>query len=777
MQVSLRGESFFQNTDVQKLFRITKQLPLPFIEDMARITLSQNRQSILKNLNVKLFNLKLKSEILSDTSFEGVANLLTVISSSPHAISGIISSANTTDQLKRIVSLTSQEITGDSTANEYTKLNVQGEIIIQGKKIPIGFSPLLESSYSTGYDSLYSIARKINNSELNVTAKIINDRLVILSFQDISFADNTWGGKSNGLGLRMMPTKGEGEILTYFVKDTHIPKNLATTQKYSSYKISSITNNENATQLTPLYGVEGNLIINNVVISVNPGGVVDTAQTLINRINSTRNIGATAEFIDGRIVIKSSDLAKQLNITDETKGGYMQGLGLTRAGKKGNGDIMSSIWFEKHNVQIISLASYQKNISYSVQEITGDNSSDEKSALGLSGYLMINNTRIYIFPNYSLSDIKSLINILQKDVRAEISGKRLLLVNATQDRTYFNIDDKTSGGQRNGLGIGKDKREIIGLHPKIISGIPSADKDTILNISGILRINDKIINIGREYETMTLSKIADRINSIYDIGVTATIEDNKLVIRSNNDIDFVDETVGGFGGLQGALGLSYRDVNYISQPHNAVFSVDGKIYSSTSNFTSDGVPLAKFILKSEMNEENIASLQLTSFNNVSAIKKNIVELINEYNSIMQDLNKLTAILPNSFITEGLFFRNITFEKLKQELKNIFQDKTKEDLNKIGFVFNKNGEITINEKVFQENLDKNLLKVINIFNSQEDGITKRINDLFKNIVLSDGIPNVDVRDESKYSFYRNVGYFSLLSHKISQRKGYLINIMI
>lgn len=770
------GASFFQDVNIQKLLQITKQSYLPYLKDTLEHNTVQARQNILKGLNVKLFNLKLKAEVLSDSSFASTTNLLTLISSSPHTVTGIINNVNTTPQLNRVVSATAQDITGEDTANEYTKLSgVYGEIIIQGEKILIGFSSLDIKSYSTGEDSLSSIVRKINNKELNVSAEVLNNRLVISSHQDINFADNTYGGSGDGLSLRVVPVRDEEEILSNFVQDNFSPANLATTQKYSSYKISEIADNENATANTPLYGLQGNIIINNIAVGVNPGGIVDTPQDIINRIKTIYNIGAIATFEDGRLVIKSQNLTKLLTITDETEGGYTSGLGLNRAGREVNGDNSASLFFENYNLKIISLVSRQKNISYSAEEITGSTSTDENTTLNLSGDLTVNDTKIYLSSSQSLQDIAELINTLQGDVEAEISGKNLLLKSVSSENVYFKIVDNTTGGERDGLGIGKLTQEVISLPAKIITGSISADESTVLNISGTLRIGDKIINIGKEYATNTLSEIATRINSTYDIGVTATVENNQLVIKGDAEIDFVDAAEGGFGGVDGALGLSYKGTNYILQPHNAVFSVSDKIYSSSSDFTSDGVPLVNFVLKSAMqdDEENAISTQLTSLDNVSGIRENIINLTEEYNSIMSDLNKLTGILSNGKVEEGMFFKNSTLENLKQNLKDIFSDKTKESMQKIGFTFLPDNTVDINQKKFYQNIEKNFPEVINTFTSPEEGVAQKINELFEDIVLGDGLPNVDVRDESRYSYYQNIKLLNFLSFS----PGQLVNIFV
>jgi hypothetical protein len=726
----------FESYWIKELYYSTKQSPLSFLPSQMKIETLSERKISLKNLNISLYELKLVSNSLKDFFNSGIFNKISMVSKEPKIITG--ENLISTSSLSKFVSYSVEEITGNPFATPETLIrDVWGYLIIQGKKILVG----MDERGNFQPFTLKNLKTKILEIAPDVEVKIENNRLYIFSNGELNIADMTAGGKKGGIGIRFLPKYGERELIKYVFSNNQFLK-LEDFKKVASFSASQITGISEADENTPLFGVYGKIIIQGQEFQINSYGMVDTLNTLKERINQNSLLQVRAEIDEEkRLVIRPKDIGIKISIEDQTSGGEMNGLGLSRSAESSEEDLSASTFFEEYRANIISVAKKQVNISYSAKEITGNPFADENTPLGISGEIIIEGKSIYIYENLSLKEISQLINSYS-GVRSYTLNDILVIEKKTDEKNYFDLIDNTTGGLVEGLGMNRGY-VFISLPAKNITGERNADDLTkLIGVSGVLEINNNRIEIGGEYFP-SLREIAERINSLENTGVEATIVDNRLKITSRNGlpVQIRDYTSGGFsGGLR-----IYPEVLIVSYPENSVYSFGGNIYSETSNRVSDGVSGAIFNLKNPSSSE--IKIQLTDQNNIFEVKENFKKFIEKWNIAVKNLNEYLRIDGEN--KKGIFYQSETLQNFYNKFVGNLNSSILRELEEIGIKKEENNLLTLAEEKLEKNINTNLYKVLKISGEIGNILSK----FFENLIFADGIPEVDITENTRFTLYK------------------------
>jgi flagellar hook-associated protein 2 len=213
------------------------------------------------------------------------------------------------------------------------------------------------------------------------------------------------------------------------------------------------------------------------------------------------------------------------------------------------------------------------------------------------------------------------------------------------------------------------------------------DDDSVLNISGNIKINGKDVAIG---VGDTLVDIKNSINGTADIGVEATIVDNVLKIKMSEtgetEITFADDSVTGVLKTLGILGDGVLDAgktvideldaikNEFVTASNASITIDGQTISKTSNEVSDVISGVTLTLVKE------DSVTLTVKRDNSAIVTKIQNLVNQYNSVVELIysktseKKVSPPVTDADRYKGLASGDQFLESIRHELSSLMVNK-------------------------------------------------------------------------------------------------------
>lgn len=845
------ARELFQDPDVQQLLTANKVNVRPVISFQVSQDILGFKKQLLFDLNQKLFNLKISSERLTDPSYFSSLHFLSVVSSDALAIRATAEGINSDAFQSKIASASAEEITGNASAGEYTALTgVFGYLLIEGQRLPIGTNPY-ETESDRGYpDTLIEIKNRINSRDIETRADIVNGRLVLYSPQGrtLSVGDFTDGGETNGLQLVSLPQREASDIFSGFLSGVNprVDTTFADVQTLRSFSADDISVNALADSSTPLYGVSGDVVVNGIPVSFGKAGVADSLESFANRINAlSSQLSAAAYVENNRLVLASTDFTKPLDVQDKTTGGSAGGpggLGLSRSANSGSADTSAASSLGLYDVTVIGLAGRQKNVSYSAAEITGSSSAAETTALGLSGNLEINGTRIYLMTFESLKDVASVINGMGAGVTASVVENRLVLESNRSGSVGFTLADNSSGGAKGGLGIGTVSRSVQSVPVAVILGNINADSNTFLGgVSGFLQFknanttlaaptlagdtiitvtsaaglqaedvltfevgttdeeerqivsisgttvtldvalanphaaldsvtNIRSIQVGLQGTSDTLARLVLAINNDGGAGVTAAIENGRIVLRASQPAmpSITDATTGGYAGTSGSFGFKLSSSTVV-QAQNAVYQINGVTHSQSTNTVSDGVPGVRFQLQSATSTDAQTiqvSTQVTDQDNVAHIEDMIKNFVLRFNDSLSTLNRLTEY-DTLKEEEGEFFQNAGLAMLKNSLVSAVNTpvKTSElselSIKDIGAALDEklngilNSTLSLDEDKLHGQITKDLRSVVSLFNAKYNGIGARISSILNALIRGDGIPKIDIRLEDKFTLIKQL----------------------
>jgi len=253
-----------------------------------------------------------------------------------------------------------------------------------------------------------------------------------------------------------------------------------------------------------------------------------------------------------------------------------------------------------------------------------------------------------------------------------------------------------------------------------------------LNLNnGIIKINGVDIEINNQD---SLNSIRDKINSSNTTGVTASIIDNTLILKSNssglvNQINLVDDN-----NILVDLGILNNDLTFKNQfvaPSDASIIFDGQTITSSSNLISstiEGITLQ--LLKK-------GSVDVSINRDLDNVATKIKNFVNQYNSVVDLIySKITEkkVYPIKTDTDrfiGLVNGDETLNNVKNNLNDLIFGsvsdlsdtfKKLEDIGITKSTFNQSGDnsslfagkLNVDDAKLNESLNENFSGVMNLF---------------------------------------------------------------
>ncbi len=200
---------------------------------------------------------------------------------------------------------------------------------------------------------------------------------------------------------------------------------------------------------------------------------------------------------------------------------------------------------------------------------------------------------------------------------------------------------------------------------------------------------------------------------------TPTGTANNLTINTNN-------TLAVFGSSP----------NQASQ--NAEATLDGISVTSSSN------DLQNYINGLDIQLQGTGSTTITLNYNTTQLTQDMQTFVNNYNSLLQDVNQNNTYDSSTNIA-GAFFGSTAIQSIMSSLQNTFMgifnqssDQTLNSAMSIGLSFDQNGNLQFNSQVFQQAASNNFNAVQNILNnSSNNGIMNLINNTVNQATATSG----------------------------------------
>jgi flagellar hook-associated protein 2 len=265
-----------------------------------------------------------------------------------------------------------------------------------------------------------------------------------------------------------------------------------------------------------------------------------------------------------------------------------------------------------------------------------------------------------------------------------------------------------------------------------------SDSSSALGLIGEFTIkngtSEAVINVE---ETHSLSDIRDLINNAADLGITASIVDNTLILKRNETgaTELTFEDTDGILENLGILDNAGNIKNELQQAQDAQFKVDSlTIYRSTNEISDviEGVTL---------NLKTIGHSFLEVKTDVETIYKKIEDFVKQYNSTIELINtrlsEEAVKEPKSELEErrGLLRGDINLITIKSSLRNIIYDVVSgldvyTHISHIGVKttsenFGKSGKLVIDEAKLKEAIENDPEAVAKLFSEKEAGIAVKI----------------------------------------------------
>lgn len=250
-----------------------------------------------------------------------------------------------------------------------------------------------------------------------------------------------------------------------------------------------------------------------------------------------------------------------------------------------------------------------------------------------------------------------------------------------------------------------------------ITGNPDADSTTELNLSGTVNINGKDVTIET---TDSLTDIQDKINNTKDIGITASIINDTLVLEANetgvaNEIQLVDDN-------NVLLNLGLIDSggsikNLLQDAKDAELTINGISVTSDSNTIENVVNGVTFTL------HDIGTATIDVSRDIDKTVTAIQAFVDQYNSVMSFISEKTDYDPETK-RAGTLQGDSTLMRIEMNLRNYIMDSvdTESDYNQlamIGISIDKDGVMSFDSSKLEEALAKAPEDIMKLFIADTD----------------------------------------------------------
>jgi len=320
---------------------------------------------------------------------------------------------------------------------------------------------------------------------------------------------------------------------------------------------------------------------------------IDPYYTDVDNYTAEKNLWGKFKTMLNSVTTAADDIKNLTDVSQATKYSTEGVVNVTAKGEAVAGN---------YNISVQQIALAHKVMSDSVSSAT--------APLGYEGKLNIEGKDIDVTSKMSISDIAKSINKGGLGVDATVVGGHLFLT-SQKTGVESSIQIQSVGGAKQAslsdttAMTSSITGDISGLNSSYsleIQQLATAQKvesnayfkqDDILNYSGSFSINGKSVNVKTSDK---LSDVVKNINATLDIGVKASIVNNKLVLEAketgtNNAISLTDSTTsvdqseGLFTFLGMTDGTNFKNVT--QEATDAQYTIDGVAHTASSNTVTD----------------------------------------------------------------------------------------------------------------------------------------------------------------------------------------------
>lgn len=370
--------------------------------------------------------------------------------------------------------------------------------------------------------------------------------------------------------------------------------------------------------------------------------------------------------------------------------------------------------------------------------------SNSSTPMGFTGTIVVNGKSIDIGSGDTLTAISQKINSVDSGVTASIidggTGQNFLTLTANKSGAASSIQlSDQSGSVLSNLGLvtgSTSIREAITNGATSVSF--SSNSSTLASMMGGTGLGSKTVQINGTNVTLadtdSLADIASKINSAVS-GVTATVRsttDSKTntttykldIAGASATPTFTDS--GNFLSSIGIVQKSYG--NQLVQAQDAAYTLDGVNLTSSTNTITSTIPGATLtLLKGTVATPGTATLNLTK--DISGIKSKITGLQSAYNNFIDYIKENSDFDKDTYQT-GQLFGDPYANQIKNTVQsNLFKNftggtGTNTNLTALGFAFDKEGKLTLDDAKLTSALNNNLTQVANLF--KPTGVSTNVN---------------------------------------------------
>jgi len=384
---------------------------------------------------------------------------------------------------------------------------------------------------------------------------------------------------------------------------------------------------------------------------------------------------------------------------------------------------------------------YQLAVSKLAQahKVSSTAQADSTSALGMTGSFVINGKGVSVSATDTLTSIAQKINDTNSGVTAS-------LINGGANNTYLTLSSNSTGASKamqvadlsgsilSTLGVlsgaAAIREEVTNGATSYAFSSSSTAVGSLLGLSGLgpTTINVNGFDVGVDLSSQSLQDIANAIN-LAGTGATATVRS----VTSGNSTTYKLDIVGGstptFADPDGTLGaLGVLQTGFGTQlvaAQDAEYSLDGVNFTSASNSVSNVISGVTFqLLKANETTPETSLLTLTQDN--EAIKSKIQEFKNAFNSVV-DFIKGNSQFDKETFQAGPLFGDSVARQVEQVLSDQLFTQVEgltsafTNLTQIGFSFDSNGMLELDESMLDNALATDTIAVGNLFRARGEAV--------------------------------------------------------
>ena len=297
-----------------------------------------------------------------------------------------------------------------------------------------------------------------------------------------------------------------------------------------------------------------------------------------------------------------------------------------------------------------------------------------------------------------------------------------------------------------------------------------SDKEAkIASSSGKMHIDIGGVSADIDYtDSMTLRQLKDAINkndTLKDVVTANIVEESdgnfKLVLNPLGDKDGADITISDNNSgldsklVKGSSDMSDGGMSEVQTARDASFTYNGIALTRSTNEIDDIITGVTLTLLKDGGSANIKIEQ-----DKDAIKEELQNFVDGYNSMMEQLDKMT-LADKEEQKVGIFSGDSSIRSMGREITKILMeyDDSGRSLSQYGIELNENGKLTFNKTDFDEKIDQDP-EATQLFFTGKTELDK-----YENLLITDGI--FDKLNEKVRSYTKFGGTLDILSQGLDK----------